>query len=57
MDTPVKCACKTCYCPVKEGKAVLREGKAYCSATCASECTQSTCVCIHESCDHKQDSK
>ncbi len=57
MEETEKCACKTCYCTVKKGKAVIRNGKAYCSATCANECTQTTCVCVHDSCDHKHATK
>lgn len=52
MEQTRKCACPTCHCVVKRGKEVVRNGKVYCSATCASECTQTTCVCVHEGCEH-----
>lgn len=51
METKSKCACPTCQCKVEKGKGVKRNGKVYCSATCANECTRTTCLCVHESCD------
>ncbi|HEY7089093.1 MAG TPA: metallothionein [Tepidisphaeraceae bacterium] len=53
-DKAAKCACPTCHCPVPAGKGVVRDGKLYCSQTCAYECTETTCVCIHERCGEKK---
>ena len=50
----VKCACPSCQCKVPPGKGVLRDGKLYCSKTCAYECTESTCVCVHDRCEPKR---
>ena len=47
-DKLVKCACESCHCMVQPGKGVLRDGKLYCSATCAYDCTKTTCVCVHK---------
>jgi len=47
---PVKCACESCHCMVQPGKGVVRDGKLYCSATCAYDCTKTTCVCVHAGC-------
>jgi hypothetical protein len=49
-----KCACESCHCRVPEGKGVKRDGKVYCSTTCANECTQTTCLCVHDNCEHKE---
>lgn len=46
----VKCACPSCQCPVPPDRAVLRDGKVFCSVVCAHDCTETTCVCIHENC-------
>jgi hypothetical protein len=38
------------------GKGVERSGKMYCSNACAYDCTETTCVCVHDRCedhDHK----
>lgn len=51
MDAPVKCACPSCQCAVAPGKGVEREGKRYCSPACAYDCTQTTCVCVHDRCE------
>jgi hypothetical protein len=48
-----KCACPRCFCPVQSGKGVVRDGKVYCSEICAYECTEQTCVCVHDRCDQK----
>ena len=48
-----KCACPRCFCPVPAGKGVARDGKLYCSETCAYECTEQTCVCVHDRCDEQ----
>jgi len=53
MAEPIKCACPSCSCEVVAGKEVVREGKSYCSETCAYECTEQTCVCVHEHCDEQ----
>ena len=45
-----KCACESCHCLVQPGKGVARDGKFYCSATCAYDCTKTTCVCVHAGC-------
>ena len=47
---PVKCACESCHCMVQPGKGVVRDGKVFCSATCAYDCTKTTCVCVHAGC-------
>jgi hypothetical protein len=47
---PQKCACESCHCIVQPGKGVARDGKVYCSATCAYDCTKTTCVCVHAGC-------
>ena len=52
-DAKVKCACPSCHCPVPAGGGVVHEGKLYCSKTCAYDCTTTTCVCVHEGCDHE----
>lgn len=49
-----KCACATCHCPIEPGKAVVRDGTSYCSATCAYDCTEQTCVCVHDHCGDKK---
>ena len=49
----VKCACERCFCSVPPGQGVVRDGKRYCSETCAYECTVTTCVCVHDRCDEK----
>jgi len=54
MNQPVQCACPTCNCVVDREKGVLRDGKLYCSNVCAYECTEKTCVCVHESCEHDE---
>jgi hypothetical protein len=54
MPEPVKCACASCFCMVPPGKGVVREGKVYCSETCAYECTEKTCVCIHDRCGDRK---
>ena len=46
----VKCACESCHCTVTPGKGVARDGKLFCSATCAYDCTATTCVCVHQGC-------
>ena len=52
QTTPsLKCACPHCNCPVPADAGVVRDGKSYCSETCAYECTQQTCVCVHADCD------
>jgi len=38
---------------VKPGTGVVREGKVYCSQTCAYDCTEQTCVCVHAGCEGK----
>lgn len=53
MAEKVKCACESCHCMVEPAKGVVRDGKVYCSQTCAYDCTQATCVCIHEKCGDK----
>lgn len=56
----LKCACATCQCVVPAGQGVLRDGKTYCSNACAYECTDTTCVCVHDRCEsdhpHEHDS-
>lgn len=49
----VKCACQSCQCRVVPGKGVVRDGKLYCSDACAFECTETTCVCVHERCEEE----
>ena len=57
MDDPTtttavdKCACPSCHCPITPGKSVMRSGKVYCSRTCAYDCTDTTCVCVHDRCE------
>jgi len=53
MEKERKCACATCECRVKPGKGVLYNGKVYCSLTCAHDCTEKTCVCVHDRCDQR----
>ena len=52
MDKNLKCACPTCQCLVQPGKGIDRNGKTYCSPACANECTETTCVCVHDQCEH-----
>ena len=40
-----KCACPTCQCPVPAGKGIVRNGKVYCSQTCAYDCTDGCMNC------------
>ena len=40
---------------LEPGKGVVRDGKTYCSRTCAYECTATTCVCVHEKCGPRND--
>lgn len=47
----VKCACESCQCQVEVAKGVVRDGKVYCSNACAYECTETTCVCVHDRCE------
>lgn len=54
MNERVKCACPSCNCAVSIGKGVLRDGKIFCSKTCAYECTEQTCVCVHERCEEEK---
>jgi hypothetical protein len=49
----VKCACPACHCMVPAGKGIVRDSKTYCSTACAYECTEKTCVCVHERCEEK----
>jgi Prokaryotic metallothionein len=49
----VKCACPSCHCMIKPGEGVMHDGKLYCSRTCAYDCTETTCVCVHDRCDEK----
>jgi hypothetical protein len=49
-DPRVKCACLTCHCLVSSADAVRRDDKLFCSQACAYDCTQTTCVCVHEHC-------
>ena len=49
--TTVKCACTSCHCAVDPAHGVIRDGKLFCSQTCAYDCTETTCVCVHEKCD------
>lgn len=51
MSEMVQCACRSCHCSFPKEKAFVRDGKLYCSKTCAYECTETTCLCIHERCD------
>jgi hypothetical protein len=51
MPDSVKCACPRCQCQVDPAKAYLRDGKLYCSRTCAYDCTPTTCLCVHDRCD------
>jgi hypothetical protein len=53
MDQAVKCACERCFCTIQPGKGVVRDGKLYCSETCAYDCTSTTCLCVHDRCDEK----
>jgi hypothetical protein len=46
-----KCACPSCQCIVRPGQGVERDGKLYCSRACAYDCTETTCVCVHDRCD------
>jgi hypothetical protein len=54
MSEPIKCACPRCFCPIPASQGTLRDGKLYCSETCAYECTEQTCVCVHERCEHRE---
>lgn len=46
-----KCACPTCQCRVEPGKGILRNDRVYCCQACASDCTETTCVCVHDRCE------
>jgi hypothetical protein len=54
MAESVKCACKSCQCRIAPGKGVVRDGKTFCSNACAYECTETTCVCVHDRCEPKR---
>ena len=56
MKEIVKCACPSCNCTVSADKAVVRDGKTFCSKACAYECTDQTCVCIHDRCEEDEQS-
>jgi hypothetical protein len=51
MTQTTKCACNRCQCQVEAGKGVVRDGKIYCSNACAYDCTDTTCVCVHDRCE------
>ena len=53
MPDSVKCACLSCHCMISTAKGVLHEGKIYCSKACAYDCTETTCVCVHDRCGDK----
>jgi hypothetical protein len=53
MSVQMKCACKSCHCTVPRGGGVQRDGKWFCSKTCAYDCTETTCVCVHDRCDQR----
>lgn len=53
MLESIKCACLSCHCMIPASKGVLRDGKLYCSKACAYDCTETTCVCVHDRCDEK----
>ena len=53
MPQPIKCACESCHCLIPSGQGVRHEGKLYCGKTCAYDCTETTCVCVHEKCGEK----
>ena len=52
--TLVKCACPSCQCQVNPAKAVVRDNRVFCSQACAYECTETTCVCIHDRCEDEK---
>jgi hypothetical protein len=54
MSDLIQCACPSCHCQFSREKAVVCNGKLYCSKACAYECTETTCLCIHERCDDEQ---
>lgn len=54
MAQQVKCACPRCFCMVPEGRGFERNHKTYCSETCAYECTEATCICVHDRCDDQR---
>jgi hypothetical protein len=39
---------------VAPGKGVVRDGKVYCSPACAYDCTETTCVCVHDKCEAQE---
>jgi len=51
MIQATKCACLRCQCRVEPGKGVVRDGKIYCSNACAYDCTDITCICVHDRCE------
>jgi hypothetical protein len=51
MNQTVKCACPRCHCRVEKGKGYVRDGRTYCSQTCAYDCTETTCLCVHDRCE------
>ena len=54
IEAPVKCACPSCQCKVDRTKAVIRDGRLFCSQACAYECTDTTCVCVHDRCEDEK---
>jgi hypothetical protein len=46
----VECACESCHCLIRPGQGVRRDGRHFCSATCAYDCTRTTCLCVHKGC-------
>lgn len=54
-EETVKCACPKCSCQVKPGEGVIRDGKVYCCEACAYDCTEQTCVCVHDKCEGIED--
>lgn len=49
--TQMKCACESCLCIVDLARAIMKEGKPYCSEACASGhstgqgCGHTGCTC------------
>jgi len=50
-SSSTKCACLSCQCVVAKGQGVVRDGKLFCSRVCAYECTEATCLCVHDRCE------
>ena len=48
-----KCSHSGCGCEIEPGRAVVNNGKNYCSNHCATATGTGQCKCGHPDCQHK----